>query len=222
MSLGQSITLMVLAKHPAPGRAKTRLSPPLAAADAARLAAASLADTLAVVGGTPARERVLAFDGPADGWLPDRWRLHRQCGGTLDRRLADALGSVDGPVLLVGMDTPQLRPEQLSCFDPGRYDAALGLARDGGYWAIGLVDPGAAARALLGVPMSTGTTGQHQLDRFAAQGMSVQALDLLTDVDTIQTAREVAAGAPGTELARVLRLVDTPPAAMVRPLAEVG
>lgn len=202
------VTLVVLAKRPEPGRTKTRLTPPLHPNDAARIAAACLSDTLRVVSSSPARRRVLAFAGDPDGWLPPGWQLHRQCSGGLDERLADALGAVDGPALLVGMDTPQLLAAHLGAFDPGRFDAALGYAPDGGYWGIGLRDTGRAAQAVLGVGMSLASTGALQRDRLIALGMRVQVLSTLTDIDTIQTAREVAALATGTELARVLSAVD--------------
>ncbi|MDN2502321.1 glycosyltransferase, partial [Nocardia nova] len=43
------LTLLVVAKAPVAGFAKTRLTPPLAPAEAADLAAAALLDTLAAV-----------------------------------------------------------------------------------------------------------------------------------------------------------------------------
>ena len=48
-----SAALLVIAKEPLPGRAKTRLTPPCSPAQAARLARAALLDTLHVVAATP-------------------------------------------------------------------------------------------------------------------------------------------------------------------------
>ena len=42
--------VLVMAKAPVPGRVKTRLCPPLTPDEAAEIAAAALADTLAAVG----------------------------------------------------------------------------------------------------------------------------------------------------------------------------
>lgn len=197
-----SSTLIVIAKQPVPGRVKTRLVPPLTVQQAADVAAAALRDTLAAAGATAARRRVLAFAGCADGWLPPGWQLSRQSTGGLDKRLAAAfLSAADGPALLVGMDTPQLRPQHLTAFDPERYDACLGMAPDGGYWAIGLRDPRLARAAIEGVTMSSTYTGAEQLRRLLDLGLRVQLLDELTDVDTIDTATEVAALVPNGSFA---------------------
>lgn len=198
-------TLIVIAKAPVPGRVKTRLVPPLSADQAAQVAAGALSDTLRVARTVPAAERLLAFDGPVAQWLPAGWNACAQPAGGLDRRLAAAFAAAgDGPALLVGMDTPQLRREQLEAFDPDSFDACLGLASDGGYWAIGLRDPRLAASAILGVAMSTAHTGADQLRRLERLGLRVQLLDKLTDVDTIDTAHEVAALIPGSAFAAAL------------------
>jgi glycosyltransferase A (GT-A) superfamily protein (DUF2064 family) len=210
-------TLVVIAKAPVPGRVKTRLVPPLTAEEAADVAGAALADTLRVADAVPARHRLLAFDGVADGWLPAGWRSSPQPAGGLDRRLAAAFEVAGpGPALLVGMDTPQARPAQLSAFDPEHYDACLGPASDGGYWAIGFRDPRRAARAVLGVAMSTAHTGTDQLRRLDRLGLRVQSLDELTDVDTIDTAEQVAALVPGSAFAAALARVRAAPLAAVR------
>jgi len=59
----QDAALLVIAKEPLPGRVKTRLSPPLSELEAAGLAEAALLDTLEVIARTPAKRKVLVFDG---------------------------------------------------------------------------------------------------------------------------------------------------------------
>jgi glycosyltransferase A (GT-A) superfamily protein (DUF2064 family) len=200
--------LIVLAKEPVPGRVKTRLVPPLTYAAAAELAAAALSDTILVVDRVPARGRFLAFDGDVAGWLPSGWWHVAQPGGGLDERLAAAFDAVGpGPAVLVGMDTPQLSPTDLAGFDPSRYDACFGPAVDGGYWTIGFADARNAAAAIRGVPMSSPHTGAVQLRRLQEQGMRVQILDTLVDVDTIDAAAAVAELAPHTAFAAALALV---------------
>jgi glycosyltransferase A (GT-A) superfamily protein (DUF2064 family) len=199
-------TVIVIAKRPVPGRVKTRLVPPLTPQQAADVAGAALTDTLDTLAGLPVRRHLLAFDGDPSGWAPRPWRTCPQRSGGLDSRLTGAFGRVRrGPALLVGMDTPQLRIEQLARFDTSRYDACLGLATDGGYWAIGLRDPRQAADAILGVPMSTSDTGAEQLRRLQRLGLRVQLLDELTDVDTIDNALAVAALTPGSRFARAVQ-----------------
>lgn len=204
------LTLVVLAKRPRPGYVKTRLVPPLAHEDAARVAAAALEDTLATASRTPAARRVLALDGDPRDWRPPGWSVVPQDPGGLDRRIAAALGAAHGPVLLIGMDTPQVRPADLLAFDPTRFDAALGPAPDGGYWAIGLRDPRLAAAAVHGVPMSSERTGSVQLARLRSLGLRVQLLPELTDVDTIDSAAEVARTAPHSRFAAALAACPVP------------
>ncbi|WP_375485059.1 DUF2064 domain-containing protein [uncultured Jatrophihabitans sp.] len=198
-------TLVVLAKEPRPGFAKTRLTPPLSALDASLVAAACLQDTLDAVSRTPARRRLLAFDGDAAGWLPHGWELVEQPDGGLDERIAaafDAAGA--GSALLVGMDTPQLQPRQLLAFDPARHEAALGLAPDGGFWALGLRDARRGRAAVLGVPMSRSSTGAAQYAQLQVEGLRPTLLDTLADIDTVDDLFAVAADAPLGRLRVVL------------------
>ncbi|MEO6501021.1 MAG: DUF2064 domain-containing protein [Jatrophihabitantaceae bacterium] len=200
-------TVIVLAKQPLPGRAKTRLTPPLRPDQAARLAAAALADTLAAAARVDAHHHLLAFEGDPAEWLPAGWRSEGQPDGALDVRLVAAFAAAEPerPAVLVGMDTPQFRPDQLTAFDPARYDACLGLATDGGYWAIGFADPAAAAPTISGVPMSTGDTGSIQLARLHGSGLRVQLLDVLSDFDTFDAACAIVAQAPDGAFARAMR-----------------
>lgn len=195
-------TVVVIAKRPVPGRVKTRLTPPFTPHEAADLAAASLRDVLDAAAAVPADRRVLLFDGDPDGWVPDGWGVVPQVAGGLDVRLAAGLCAVAaaGPAVLVGMDTPQFTAEQLPPLADG-VDACLGLAADGGFWALGLRDPAVAADVLPGVAMSTDRTGADQHARLLAAGLAVDLLEELVDVDDVGTAAAVAAAAPGSRFA---------------------
>ena len=202
-----NVALAVIAKSPAPGRVKTRLSPPCTAAEAAAIAEAALVDTLATLADTPAPRRVLVLDGPPGRWLAPDLDLIAQRGEGLAQRLANAFADIGGPAFLVGMDTPQIRPELLAAGQAavaaGR--AALGPASDGGYWGIGL--PAPDARAFAGVPMSTAATGAAQRAALARLGLPVARLAELRDVDTIVDARAVALQAPDSRFAAALEAV---------------
>jgi glycosyltransferase A (GT-A) superfamily protein (DUF2064 family) len=201
-------TVIVIAKEPIPGRVKTRLVPPLSYVEAAAVAEAALADTLAVVSDFPCPTRVIALDGRPGPWLPAGWTVIPQVAGGLDVRLTAAFAAVTGPALLVGMDTPQLKLSQLLAADLDGHDACLGPADDGGYWAIGLRDPRMAASVIDGVPMSTADTGRIQLARLVSAGLRVQLLDQLSDVDTFDVATTVAERAPWTRFADTLTRVS--------------
>ncbi|HEY7048049.1 MAG TPA: DUF2064 domain-containing protein [Jatrophihabitantaceae bacterium] len=205
-------TLIVIAKAPVPGRVKTRLVPPLTYSQAADMARAALVDTVRVASRVPAGAHVIALDGRPGPWLPSGWRVVAQPGGDLDARLAAAFASArpDAPALLIGMDTPQIQADQLTAFDPARYDAAFGPAADGGFWTLALREPARAAHVIPGVPMSMPNTGELQLSRLRAAGLDVQLLDELTDVDTIAAADEVARLAPASEFARTLAGLRVP------------
>lgn len=232
----QGLTVVVMAKAPVPGHVKTRLCPPLTVWAAAGLAAAALLDTVDTVDRLAAASdepvsKVIALDGylvdAVDGLLiagridpaaGGTWIRNRQRGtGFADRLIlahADAAGS--GPVLQIGMDTPQLTADLLAesaatLFRNG-VDAVVGPATDGGWWSMGLRNA-QMARALREVPMSTSNTGALTVEALRADGLRVARLPQLTDVDTYADAIEVAGAAPGTRFAGAFRALPTGAAA---------
>ena len=199
--------VIVIAKEPVPGRVKTRLTPPCTPDEAAALAAAALADTLTATAAAPVTRHVLALAGAPGAWLPAGFDVVAQRGGGLDERLAaafaDTHASLPLPMVLIGMDTPQvtagLLAEAAQSLVCGEADAVLGPAADGGFWLLGLRRPD---RSLLaGVPMSRPDTGRHQLDRLTSAGLRVAMMPELTDVDTIREAELVAGATPGSRFA---------------------
>ncbi|MFD0905828.1 TIGR04282 family arsenosugar biosynthesis glycosyltransferase, partial [Actinomadura sediminis] len=205
--------LLVIAKEPVPGRVKTRLTPAYTPAEAAELAAAALADTLDAVAAAPAGRRTLVLDGAPGAWLPPGVEVIPQRGGGLDERLANAFADAfagDGagrPLVLIGMDTPQVTPALLAAAAgalDGR-DAVFGPAADGGFWLLGLRRPD--ARLLRGVPMSRPDTGAAQLARLRGAGLRVATLPELTDVDTPRDAAGGAAGGGAPRFAAAVRRV---------------
>lgn len=207
----RAAAVIVLAKQPVPGRVKTRLQSRFTPAEAAALAAAALADTLAAVRSSRACRRYLAFDGDPTGW-DEGFTVLPQPAGDLSARLSAAFRCVqertpDAPVLLVGMDTPQLTPDLLDRSWRGA-DAVLGLSDDGGFWAIGLrsVEPDVV---FTGVPMSTERTGAAQLARLAGLGLSVELLPPLRDVDEPPDAEHLADQYPALRFSRRHRELTT-------------
>ncbi|MCB9374029.1 MAG: DUF2064 domain-containing protein [Microthrixaceae bacterium] len=201
-------TVVVMAKAPRAGRSKTRLCPPCRPEQAAAVAEAALRDTLATVRATPGVARVVALDGPAGPWLPAGFDVVAQRGDGLGERLAHAVGGVDGPVVVIGMDTPQLDPATLSSVvrsvRPGR--AVLGPADDGGWWVLGLHR--AERHAFDGVPMSADDTGIRQAEQLRRCGLAVDPAPTLRDIDHWPDALAAAAATPGSRLAAAVAEVE--------------
>jgi rSAM/selenodomain-associated transferase 1 len=217
--------IVVIAKEPVPGRVKTRLTPPYTPAEAAEVAEAALADTLAAVASAGVARRVLALAGSPGRWLPPGFDVIGQRGGGLDERIALALADVratcPAPLVLIGMDTPQVTPALLAqAAEPlvsGAADATFGLAEDGGFWLLGLreIEPA----LVLGVPMSRSDTGPRQLARLHDAGLRVRLLPELADVDTADEARRIAAQTPGSAFATCVQALGHRTA---RPLTAAG
>ncbi|MEV6136503.1 DUF2064 domain-containing protein [Nocardia sp. NPDC051990] len=203
-------TLLVLAKAPIAGLAKTRLTPPLSPHEAAQVAAASLLDTLESMSRSPVAHHIVAFTGElAEAECADEvtraltdFEVIAQRGASFGERLANAHADAARyglPVLQIGMDTPQIGPEVLTWAARElvlRGDALLGPADDGGWWALGLPAP-QAARTLVDVPMSTDRTGELTRDAMQCCGLRVRALPRYNDVDTFADALQVARASGG-------------------------
>jgi glycosyltransferase A (GT-A) superfamily protein (DUF2064 family) len=202
--------LLVVAKAPVAGLVKTRLGAEVGMERAAELAAAALLDTLRTCTATVGAERCrLALHGDLTEAVDGRrlsaalvgWRIHPQRGHGLGDRLAaahlDLADEAPGPVVQVGMDTPQVTADLLGHVIDGLadHDAVLGDAEDGGWWVLGLADP-RKATVLRAVPMSTPTTGIDTRRALEAAGLSVGRTAVLDDVDTAVDAASVVAECP--------------------------
>ncbi|CAN5703142.1 DUF2064 domain-containing protein [soil metagenome] len=198
--------LLIVAKQPVPGRAKTRLIPAYGPAGAAALAAAALADTFAAARDSRADRVVVSFDGDPTGLVPTDFEVVPQPPGDLAQRLAGAWADAGpGPGVQIGMDTPHLSGADLDdAFDaldrPG-IDAVLGPATDGGWWAIGFrqVPDGVFA----GIATSRSDTGARQLARLRSLGLATTVLRTTGDVDHPEDVAVAAALAPASRFARL-------------------
>ncbi len=184
---------------------KTRLSPPLSKAMAARLYAAFVSDLAREVAGI-ADEHVLLLAGvppdihldrpdapsalraalPADfaEW-PD-WPVRAQRGADLGERLAAALADLGAGarrVVLLGADHPDLPPAEVAAAFVAleEADVVLGPTMDGGYYLIGSSRP--SPDILAAMPWSSPELLRRTLDRAAALGLTVRATRPWYDVD---------------------------------------
>lgn len=212
------VTVLVVARAPVPGQAKTRLAASLGDGPAADIAAAALLDTLDAVAAAPVQSRIVALTGDLDGArcrteildLLGDFLVLRQRGASFAERLAnahvDAAAAADGlPVLQIGMDTPQVTADLIAecARELLAADAVLGPARDGGWWALGVADP-AMADCLRVIPTSRPDTGLATLTALRDHGLDVTLVPALADVDTVgdvDTVRRECA--PDSRFARV-------------------
>ncbi|MEJ1154534.1 TIGR04282 family arsenosugar biosynthesis glycosyltransferase [Microbacterium marmarense] len=192
--------VVVIAKECVPGRVKTRLSPSFTPEQAAKIAAASLADTLETARGVAADRHILYFDGDATTTPHEGFEVIAQPRGTLDERLGAIFDLIDEPMLLIGMDTPQVKPAQLRW--PDHTDVVFGPAADGGFWALGMREP--RGDVIRGVAMSQADTGALQLAALERAALSVEHLVTLLDVDLAADAHSVAAEIPGSRFAHAV------------------
>jgi rSAM/selenodomain-associated transferase 2 len=173
----QSARIVVLAKPPQRGRAKSRLAADVGEATAARLARAMLVDTwsaTAAFAASPGAERspeeqsrsccddhepspydvALATTAASEAYplLCPAPTLVDQGSGDLGTRMArllrDGLAEAEA-VLLLGSDSPGLPPEHLSAALHAlcHTDVVLGPCENGGFWCLGLSRSAQADRA---------------------------------------------------------------------------
>ena len=185
--------IVVFAKAPLAGFAKTRLIPALGADGAASLARRMLLHTL---------EQALAADAhavelcmspwPTDtAWhgvaLPPRVEQSAQGEGDLGERMCRAMDRAlahrQGPVLLMGTDCPALTAAHIA--EAGRqlehHDAVLVSVADGGYVLIGLQLP--CPDLFTDMAWSTPLVASETLRRIASLGLRVWQGPLLHDID---------------------------------------
>jgi glycosyltransferase A (GT-A) superfamily protein (DUF2064 family) len=196
--------LVIVAKPCVAGRVKTRLHPDLSYEAAAQLAQVSLDETVRIAREVEVDNRVLFYDGPE---LPaaysDFTLLRQPDNGDLDMRLGYMFDALEGRTVLIGMDTPQLSASTLQGVFDAEGDAWLGLAIDGGFWALGLDEP--HGELLRGVPMSQAYTGAAMLHNLQAAQLRVDFLPQLEDFDSVASAINVADEIPGSTFARAVR-----------------
>lgn len=138
--------LLIYAKPPRMGLAKTRLAAGAGRTEARRIAHFTLARTLRAVRASGldaalylAPDRALGET--LGGLLPAHLPRFSQGPGTLTHRLARGLAdSPAGPILFIGTDAPDLTAGHLirAARRLQRHDAVFGPASDGGFWLFGV------------------------------------------------------------------------------------
>jgi hypothetical protein len=203
--------IIVAAKAPVAGRAKTRLiSAGLTAEDAARVAGSALADTLANASHPELRADLhLALEGdssdlPANLFNPTHvdtterivlTSVFPQSGNSLGERLVRIFGwGFDAgyrSVCVIGSDAPHLPSafitDAFGRLENAAADVVLGPADDGGYYLIALRAEGRDRHPALfddGMPWSTSGVLTATRERADEAGLRLVLLPAWYDVDT--------------------------------------
>lgn len=194
MSVGR---IIVMAKAPRPGLAKSRLAAELDPPAAAAIAVVLMDRTVAALREFAGVEiRITPDDAQAEfeRWRRPEWTVRPQGDGDLGVRLRramdDALGAGEPWVIVVGTDCPALTPADVreAIGVLSGVDVVLGPAEDGGYWLLGVRGGVAAAVGglLEGIPWSTSGVYDETCRRVGVAGLRLHALRRLGDVDTLE------------------------------------
>jgi len=206
-----------MAKAPQPGRAKTRLCPPLQPAQAAELSAAFLRDiteNIALASRATPIDGYVAYAPAGDeswfaGHLAERSELVLADGsppmprdvqgfGRCLLHAAQALFATGvSAVCLVNSDSPTLPTSVLiqaarALLAPGER-IVLGPAEDGGYYLLGMQRP--HAHLFAGIAWSTSGVAAATRTRAVALGLDVVTLPAWYDVDDAASLDRLLAGA---------------------------
>ncbi len=193
--MNADIAVIVMAKAPQPGLAKTRLIPALGAQGAARLAQRMLAHTLqqaraAALGpvwllGTPGAEAA-DFGLPADHGLHLAAQGEGDLGARMQRAFAQVFATGDcKAALLVGTDAPALDAKRLqqAAATLAMHETVFVPAHDGGYALIGLQVATPLPPVFDDMPWSTPALMQRTRERLCASGHRRAELPAVADID---------------------------------------
>jgi hypothetical protein len=188
--------LILFARHPEPGRVKTRLAKHMGDQAACDLYEKLLRLSLGVLGDfrrLAPRTDVFVAITPAESLSAFRdrfatpWTLTAQEGRHLGERMASAFLDLFrrgyDRVLLVGSDLPDLSAQGLqSAFRAlDDADAVVGPAQDGGFYAVGLRRP--CPKAFQDPQWGTPDVFERTLAALKAEGLSIRLLPVRRDVD---------------------------------------
>jgi len=196
--------LIIIARYPEAGKTKTRLAATIGHAEAARLYHAFLTDLARRFVGhdydlhwvyTPAEADYDSFVATLAPDYAQSMRCFPQQGSDLGKRLHNAFQWTYAHgykrTILIGSDSPHIGVatvvHALAALDEA--DVVLGPADDGGYYLIAMREP---HDVFTGIPMSTSSVTQMTIDLARRQGLMVQLIEPLFDIDEFSDVQRLA------------------------------
>ncbi|MGC2062888.1 MAG: TIGR04282 family arsenosugar biosynthesis glycosyltransferase [Thermodesulfovibrionales bacterium] len=190
----------IMIKYPEPGRVKTRLArdlgPEKAALICRQLTERVMEQTVPVIG---EYHRSVFYDPPERrqdfvSWLPNE-NFTAQKGSNIGERMDNAirylLENGAEKAVITGADIPDLANgiimQALKMLDHA--DVAVGPARDGGYYLIGLKSP--MPELFRNIHWSTGDVFAETVSILKRSGKSFGVLPVLSDLDTIEDLAQI-------------------------------
>ena len=191
--------LIVFTRYPEPGKTKTRLIPALGEQGAADLQRRMTEHLISRIDSLPTSLSLtleIRYEGGNEtlmrSWLGDHFTYHHQPSGELGQRMRivfdEAFRNGAEKVIIIGTDIPGISVdiirdalEQLS-----RHDLAIGPARDGGYYLIGIRKsswPEANPALFEKIAWGTGEVLTQTLIVAGKLGFNHMLLETLDDVD---------------------------------------
>lgn len=186
----QNIRLVIFARYPVAGKAKTRLIPAVGEIGAAKIhkiLAQRTINTLYNASHLDDRAQcIISYTGGSleqfQEWLAiDKLHYLQQPEGDLTDRLLACLDPA--PVIFFGSDTPDLMESHVTdAMDAMKdHDVVIGPALDGGYYLIGMKRR--YEMLIKDMPWSSDKVLPMTLERSKAMGLKVKMLEALSDCD---------------------------------------
>jgi rSAM/selenodomain-associated transferase 2/rSAM/selenodomain-associated transferase 1 len=191
--------LIVFTRYPEPGKTKTRLIPLLGAKGAADLQRKMTEHTLSQVKRLSTLRELsieIRYEGGdkhlMQSWLGQNFECRPQSSGNLGQRMKrsfeDAFGAGATTVVIIGTDIPEITESIIEkAFSVlQQKNMALGPAKDGGYYLIGL-QKNSLSQAIpdlfSGINWGAGDVLEKTIKIAKHSGLSFTPLDVLHDVD---------------------------------------
>jgi rSAM/selenodomain-associated transferase 1 len=186
--------LLIFMRTPQPGKVKTRLARSLGNEKAAEFYRLCTDATLKEIGQLSQEvDKYISFTEPSDKYEMKRltglgFKVAVQEGESLGQRLCNAFGRVleNGAqrVVIVASDVPDLSAsimtDAISSLDNS--DVVIGPCYDGGYYLIGMKE--LHEELFNGISWGTERVYQQTLDAAKENGLTVNQLPILMDIDT--------------------------------------